>query len=94
MPYDPGHVWEGSAYYGASLAALFRLGEKHGYKLVCCDSRGVNAFFVRADLIGDRFPDHRLGLAHYVPPHFGRGYGHPIRVRSGLAFHKRFFQKN
>jgi hypothetical protein len=91
MPYDPSHVWEGSAYYGASLAALLRLGKQHGYTLVCCDSRGVNAFFVRSDLMGDHFPDHHLGLAHYVPPHFGRGWGHPIRVRPGLAFYKRFF---
>lgn len=82
MPYNPSHVWDGSAYFGASLAALFRLGEKHGYRLVCCESRGVNAFFVRADLIGDGFPDNSLGLAHYVPPHYGRGFGHPLRFRS------------
>jgi len=93
MPYDPGHVWDGSAYYGASLAALLSLGEKHGYKLVCCESRGVNAFFVRADLTENHFPDDHLGLAHYVPPHFGRGYGHPIRFRYSLAFYKRFLKR-
>lgn len=81
MPYQPGHVWDGSAYFGASLTSLVRLGEKHRYTLVCCESRGVNAFFVRSDLIGDNFPDHHLGLAHYVPPHYGRGFGHPLRFR-------------
>jgi hypothetical protein len=93
MPYDSNHVWDGSAYYGASLAALLRLGQQHGYKLVACDSKGVNAFFVRADLTQNYFPDDHLGLAHYSPPHFGRGYGHPIRFREGLALHKRILKK-
>jgi hypothetical protein len=81
MPYDPDHVWDGSAYFGASLAALWRLGRKRGYTLVACESKGVNTFFVRDDLVKGHFPDHRLGLAHYVPPHYGRGFGHTIRFR-------------
>ncbi|HZS45089.1 MAG TPA: FkbM family methyltransferase [Blastocatellia bacterium] len=81
MPYDPSHVWDGGAYFGASLKALWRLGKKHGYKLVCCESRGVNSFFVRADLVGDKFPDQNLELGHYVPPHYGRGFGHQLRFR-------------
>jgi hypothetical protein len=39
-------------YHGASLEALRRLGTSRGYQLVGCDSAGVNAFFVRADLAG------------------------------------------
>jgi hypothetical protein len=35
-----------SHFYGASLLALDRLGRKHGYALVACDSSGTNAFFV------------------------------------------------
>jgi hypothetical protein len=85
MPYNPGHVWDGSAYFGASLAALFRLAKENGYALVCCDSRGVNAFFVRSDLIADRFPDVSLGVRLYLPPQYGRGYGHPLRFRRGLS---------
>jgi hypothetical protein len=81
MPYNADHVWDGSAYFGASLAALVRLGKTHGYTLVCCESRGVNAFFVRDDLLSNHFPDHHLGLGHYVPPHYGRGYGHQLRFR-------------
>lgn len=38
-------------YHGASLSALVELGAKKGYSLVGCDSNGVNAFFVRNDLI-------------------------------------------
>lgn len=33
-------------YYGASLAALERLGRRKGYALVGCGSAGLNAFFV------------------------------------------------
>ena len=53
VPYDPGFVrfrrHRSGWYHGASLAALAKLGERKGYDLVGADSRGVNAFFVRAD---------------------------------------------
>jgi hypothetical protein len=38
-------------YYGASLAALNKLGVKKGYSLVGTDSSGNDAYFVRNDLI-------------------------------------------
>ena len=38
-------------YYGASLAALAKLGAAKGYSLICCETLGVNAFFVRNDLL-------------------------------------------
>lgn len=44
--------WSG-LLYGASLAALHRLGEAKGYRLVGCNRAGVNAFFVRSDVVGD-----------------------------------------
>ena len=37
-------------YHGASLTALARLGERKGYILAGCDSRGVNAFLVDANV--------------------------------------------
>jgi hypothetical protein len=37
-------------YYGASLGALWKLGRQKGYELVCCNSAGNNAFFVRRDV--------------------------------------------
>lgn len=50
MAYDPNHRWDGTNYYGASLESYAELGKKMGYDLVCTDSRGVNAFFVRSDV--------------------------------------------
>ena len=39
--------WDGFDYYGASIAALRRLGDAKGYTLVHTDLAGANAFFVR-----------------------------------------------
>jgi len=55
IPYNPQFIWsnkdEQRFFYGASLKALEKLSEKKGYNLVCVDSRGINAFFVRKDLM-------------------------------------------
>jgi len=48
MPYDANHRWDGSDYYGASLAGWAALFERFGYIPVCCSFQGTNAFFVRA----------------------------------------------
>lgn len=40
-------------YHGASLAALAGLGERKGYQLVCGESSGVNAFFVKRELAAE-----------------------------------------
>jgi hypothetical protein len=44
-----------TSFFGASLKALEKLGTRKGYTLVACESTGVNAFFVRSDLIGEKF---------------------------------------
>lgn len=53
IPYDPAFVrsraHHSMLYFGASLKALCRLGEKKGYAFVGCNSAGNNAFFVRRD---------------------------------------------
>lgn len=42
-------------YYGTSLKAFCQLAEEKGYKFVGSNSAGSNAFFVRADVIGDLY---------------------------------------
>jgi hypothetical protein len=52
-------------YCGASLCAFYRLGRRKGYTLVGCESNGVNAFFVRDDLLGESFAEVSPGEAYY-----------------------------
>ncbi|MCR9247013.1 MAG: class I SAM-dependent methyltransferase [bacterium] len=56
IPYDPAHRWDGTDYYGASLLAIERLARRKGYTLVHCTTAGVNAIFVRSDLLGNVAP--------------------------------------
>jgi hypothetical protein len=57
VPYDPAFVRSekhySQLYWGASLAAVSQLAERKGYALVAGNRAGVNAFFVRDDLLGD-----------------------------------------
>ncbi len=83
MPYNPSHQWDFSARFGASLASLVKLGAKYRYSLVCCNFAGNNAFFVRSDLLKDRFPDQDMGTSyHYSAPLYCQGFGHPVRPPS------------
>src|SRR5215216_5222390 len=67
VPYDPQRRWDGSNFYGASLEALVRLGREKGYRIVGCSVAGVNAFFVRDDLCGDKFLEPATAAEHYEP---------------------------
>lgn len=68
--------WNGSRDFGASLGAFERLARERGYALVGCDLTGINAFFVRADLVGDKFLAPHDAATHYEPPRYGaRGHG-------------------
>ncbi|MBL8688737.1 MAG: FkbM family methyltransferase [Rhodospirillaceae bacterium] len=84
MKYNPAHGWDGSDYFGASLAALTRLAETRGYRLVGCSIMGTNAFFVRDDLVGDHFMPPFTAENHYEPErHFLLsvwGGLHPARI--------------
>jgi len=52
IPYDPDFKWDRGSYYGASLRALAKLGKEKGYRLIGCEPKGVNAFFLRNDIKG------------------------------------------
>lgn len=53
VPYIADMAWEKyqTNFFGVSLLTLNKLCASRGYKLVCCDSMGVNAFFVREKLL-------------------------------------------
>lgn len=72
VPYDP--VFQRNSrgdgmYFGASLAALTKLGNERGYALVGCSANGINAFFVRRDVLCPPLCD--LTAAQAFRPHFG-----------------------
>jgi len=68
VPYDPafdrGKYHYSHLCFGASLRALVDLGKKKGYAFVGTNTNGVNAFFVRSDLLTE--PLKRLAeTAHF-----------------------------
>ncbi len=69
-------TWDGSDYYGASIAAIRSLGESKGYRLVHAERSGNNAFLVDEELAEGRFasPDE---VPSRLPNHFMVGYRHP-----------------
>ena len=80
IPYNPSFTWDGTDYFGASLTSLALLGTRLGYALLGTDSRGVNAFFIREDLLSistlrlQELPPEQA----YNPPKYGiYNGGHP-----------------
>ena len=67
--------------FGASLKAFEILGRQFGYSLVGCDILGINAFFVRDDLIDDHFASPFTAENHYDPPRYGLLYRWAHRSR-------------
>lgn len=57
IKYDANHLWDGTDYFGASLALLSGLLTEFSYTLICCNAAtGANAFFVRNEYLS-HFPD-------------------------------------
>ena len=77
IPYDPKAYWDGTTRTGQA-EALEELGTKKGYRLVGCTLSGMNAFFVRDDLLGDHFAAPYTAENHYEPGR--RPAPAPIRV--------------
>ena len=71
VAYDPQRSWDGTNYCGASLGALTTLANTKGYSLVGCSPSGVNAFFVRDDLLDEYFSRSFTAENHYEPPRYG-----------------------
>jgi hypothetical protein len=51
VQHDPKAKWDATNYFGASIAAMAKLGRYLGYTLVYVESFGVNAFFIRDDVL-------------------------------------------
>ena len=87
VPYDPDFdrfaLHPRGWHHGASLCALTALGRRRGFRLVGCDSQGVNAFFVRQDLAKDVLPE--VSPAHaWYPPARRAKHGDPASQAASL----------
>ena len=84
MPYNEDHVWDGTDRQGASLKSLEILGRSKGYSLVGTNICGINSFFVRDDLLDDKFSSPytaenfynpaRMNMLRFANGHRGRNY--------------------
>jgi hypothetical protein len=70
MDYDPSHTWQGDDCLGASLKFLEINIARKGYCLVGCSLSGVNAFFVRHDLVAEKFLEPFSAENHYQPARY------------------------
>ena len=82
VDYDANAMWDGTSNTSASLESLYQLGLKKGYKLVASTFSGVNAFFVREDLIKDKFTGPFTAENHFESPKYFLYHtpGHPRKV--------------
>lgn len=71
VPYDAARVWDKTDYYGASVAALYRLARRKGYRLA--DYTISNLIFVRKDVRASGLrPWHVPSVARKRPDPLGR----------------------
>lgn len=93
IPYDPefrcAGIYPGEFFFGASLAALEKLGRRKGYRLMGCDSRGINAFFLRDDVLAPEIQT-LTSEAAYKPHHNwlerGIGVAEQLEIMKSLPY--------
>lgn len=70
IPYKSDFVrWDANysgIYYGASIAALTKLGREKGYALVYGNRNGNNAFFVKRELLNEKIKEIPIEVAYRV----------------------------
>ncbi|MBL8553050.1 MAG: hypothetical protein JNL41_02140 [Phenylobacterium sp.] len=72
--------WTGTDYMGSSLKAMAEVAAAKGYRLVGTNLTGANAFFVRADLAADLFPDPATPEALHNPPRYWLWSDHYVNI--------------
>lgn len=70
MKYNDNHIWDGSDSFGSSLKYLELKMTEKGYLLVSCNLSGSNAFFIRKDLVSNKFLKPYTAEKHYQPPRY------------------------
>mgnify|MGYP003394411671 CR=1 FL=1 len=89
VEYDSLAVWPGDNRFGASLSRMEKIAHGLGYSLVGCELTGINAFFVRSDLVHcGLFQGPFTAAHHFEPPRFAwlsASMGHPPAKRKRTA---------
>ena len=65
IKYSPNFIWKYDDYLGSSLQLLVDNLKKKNYALVGCNISGVNAFFVKKELLKNNFPKDTSAKFHY-----------------------------
>lgn len=93
VQYDELGQWDGSNYFGASILALYKLGNSKGYSLVYAEKRGVNLFFIRNDIL-KKSKENGIEFLHandvnliYRYPDYGKG---PNRGHRADQFNRKY----
>ena len=74
--YDPARFWAHTDYWGSSLSAMTEAASAKGYTFVATAITGANAFYVRNDLVLDRFSPDAYPANLYHPPRHWLIYDH------------------
>ncbi len=85
MNYNGQYSWQGNDCFGASLKFLEVELAKRDYALVGCNLSGANAFFVRSDLLEDKFLSPYTAEKHYEPARYylsSLESGHPASYKT------------
>jgi len=80
MDYTETHMWRGDDCFGASLKFLEINLDRMGYCLVGCNLTGANAFFIRKELVANKFLEPFTAENHFEPARYylsGYASGHP-----------------
>ncbi len=68
IPYTDQPEWDGSLFYGASAAALVKLGRSKGYTLIA-HTPGLNLIFILNELASPRFKELPVEKVYVGPAH-------------------------
>ena len=71
VKYNKNAVWDQTNYFGASLKAFYKLGKSKGYTLVGCDNHGVNAFFIKDEIVQGKIKEKNI-KDMFRSPKFGK----------------------
>ena len=81
IPLQEKFIYKSDMYFGASLGAYIYLMKKKGYKLVCIESSGNNAFFIRQEEFNFDFQEIDINKSFKYDPKFSENFYNKVYER-------------